>query len=122
MLEIRNVASKGRGVFAQKRFAPGELIEQAPVIVLPNAQVGFLDQTLLKDYYYHWDDASVALALGFGSLYNHAYAPNAHYVKSVKEVLIKFVALRTIEVGEEITVNYNGDPTDQAALWFAVID
>ena len=122
MLEIRDVAGKGRGVFAQKRFAPGELIEQAPVIVLPSAQAGFLDQTLLKNYYYHWDNASVALALGFGSLYNHAYAPNAHYVKSVKEALIKFVALRTIEVGEEITVNYNGDPTDQAALWFAVID
>lgn len=122
MIEIRSITGKGRGVFAQKRFAPGEIIEIAPVIVLPNTQEGFLDQTVLKDYYYYWNETAVALALGFGSLYNHAYAPNARYQRRVQEALIEFVALRSIEAGEEITVNYNGDPTDQAPLWFAVVE
>lgn len=122
MITIGQTAGKGRGVFAQKQFAANEIIERAPVIVLPTDQEQFLDQTVLKDYYYYWNAEAVALALGFGSLYNHAYTPNAHYVKKQAEHMIEFIALRTIEVDEEITVNYNGDPTDQALLWFHVLE
>jgi len=121
MISVRQVPGKGRGVFAQKQFAQDELIERAPVIVLPTQQEQFLDQTVLKDYYYHWDDATSALALGFGSLYNHSYTPNARYVRKPAEAMMEFTALRVIEVDEEITVNYNGDPADQDPLWFHVI-
>ncbi len=31
-----------------------------------------------------------------------------------------FTALRDIAPGEEITVNYNGSPEDQSAVWFEV--
>ena len=121
MISIRQVPSKGRGVFAQKPFAKDEMIEHAPVIVLPTHQEQFLDQTVLKDYYYAWDQATSAVALGFGSLYNHSYTPNARYVRKYAEAIIEFTALRPIEADEEITVNYNGDPADQAPLWFHVI-
>jgi SET domain-containing protein len=122
MIGVRNVAGKGRGVFAQKQFVKDEMVERAPVIVLPTHQEQFLDQTVLKDYYYYWNKATVALALGLGSLYNHSYTPNARYVKQHADAVIEFVALRTIEADEEITVNYNGDPTDQAPLWFHVVE
>jgi len=122
MITIRHVPGKGRGVFAQKQFVKDEMIERAPVIILPTHQEQFLDQTVLKDYYYQWDETTSALALGFGSLYNHSYTPNAHYVRKHAEAILVFIALRTIEADEEITVNYNGEPLDQAPLWFHVIE
>ena len=121
MVTVRYVPGKGRGVFAQKQFVQDEVIERTPVIVLPIHQEQFLDQTALKDYYYYWNAETVAVALGFGSLYNHAYTPNACYVRNHAETVMEFVALRTIATDEEITINYNGDPADQAPLWFHVI-
>src|SRR5690242_12958921 len=122
MISVRSAGSKGRGVFAEKQFVKDDLIERAPVIVLPISQEQFLDQTALKDYYFSWNEDTVAVALGFGSLYNHSYTPNARYLKKHADSVIEFVALYTIEVGEEITINYNGDPTDQEQLWFHVIE
>jgi hypothetical protein len=54
------------------------------------------------------------MVLGFGSLYNHSYTPNATYVKKPDERVVEFVALQDIGSSEEITVNYNnGDPDDK---------
>ena len=33
-----------------------------------------------------------------------------------------FTALRDIEPGEEITVNYNGKPKSRSAVWFEVVE
>ena len=60
-------------------------------------------------YVFEWGEGKVALALGFGSLYNHSYRPNARY-NDVGPQAKAFQALRDIAVGEEITVNYNGEP------------
>ncbi|MCU0518393.1 MAG: SET domain-containing protein [Oscillatoria sp. Prado101] len=125
MVYVSNSPGKGRGVFAKKRFSKGELIEQAPVVVVPHSELEYLDKTVLYNYYYSWgvnlEDA--ALSLGNGSLYNHSYEPNAVYVKKIEELVIDFVALRDIEEGEEITVNYNGRPDSRAPLeyWFEPI-
>jgi hypothetical protein len=59
----------------------------------------------------------VALALGYGSIYNHSYSPNASY-KCVAPDAIEFVAIAAIEPGDEITINYNGDPADKTAMSF----
>ncbi|WP_334783466.1 SET domain-containing protein [Nostoc sp.] len=114
MLIVGNTNLKGRGVFAQKRFLKGELFERVPVVVIPAEQVEFLDKTILGNYYYDWEDKAAAIALGLSSLINHSYHPNAYYVK-------KF-AYREIEVGEEITANYNGSPDEKSPIWFDVVD
>ena len=57
------------------------------------------------------------LALGFGSLYNHSYRPNARY-DDVGPQAKSFTALRDIAPGEEITVNYNGEPGRRKKVWF----
>jgi len=46
----------------------------------------------------------VALALGYRSLYNHSFRPNARY-DDVGPLTKDFTALRDIQPGEEITVN-----------------
>ena len=63
----------------------------------------------------------MAIALGFGSIYNHSYEPNATYKIKPKEKIIEFVAIKNIEKNNEITVNYNfGNPKDKTPLWFEV--
>ncbi|MEH2022538.1 SET domain-containing protein [Nostoc sp.] len=117
-----NTNLKGRGVFAQKRFFKGEIIERVPVVVIPAEQVEFLDKTTLGNYYYDWEDKAAAIALGLSSLINHSYHPNSYYVKNFAEGELDLIAYRDIEAGEEITANYNGSPDDKSPIWFDVVD
>jgi SET domain-containing protein len=45
------------------------------------------------------------LLLGYGMLYNHSYEPNCEYIQEAPRV-IKFVTLRPVEAGEELTIDY----------------
>lgn len=111
----------GTGVFAARPFAPGDLVECCPVVVCPGREEVLLEQTALRGLYFHWGDsgvADVALALGYGSLYNHAWRPNARYETDVEGAVVRFVAVRPIETGDEVTINYTGDPEGVGDLWF----
>ena len=119
-LAIGLTKAKGRGVFASADFVEGQMIESSPVIVIPASHRAALDTTALFDYYFSWgpDLTEAAICLGFGSLYNHSYSPNARYVKDYDNGKINFIAVRVITAGEEITVNYNGDPSNSKPIWF----
>lgn len=118
LLAVRDCGPKGRGVVALQSIARGEVFESAPVIVIPGEQSGSLRQTALSSYYYEWVDGHAAIALGYGSVYNHSYRPSACFKLIGPELRIEFVALRDIQPGEEITINYNGEPDDPDPLWF----
>lgn len=60
-----------------------------------------------------------AIALGYGSLYNHSYDPNSFYSMENDDWMIIW-ALRNIKKNEEITFNYNGDPTCKEPVGFRV--
>lgn len=68
-------------------------------------------------YVFGWGEGSTALALGYGSLYNHSYAPNAETLETPDELVI--TALRDIAAGDEIFINYMG--TAQDGVWFDVL-
>jgi SET domain-containing protein len=112
----------GRGVFTAEAIPAGSLIEICPVIVLSKKDCEQIHKTCLYDYYFLWgeEDEACALALGYGSLYNHSFEPNAEYSPDFETDTFEFLALNDISPGEEITVNYNGDPEEQAPLWFSV--
>ena len=69
----------GFGVFTDETFASGDPIEECPVLVIPSRQRELIDRTVFSGYYYEWGEGEGALALGFGSLYNHSYRPTARY-------------------------------------------
>jgi SET domain-containing protein len=121
LIEVRQIKGKGRGVFARQVIREGDLIERVPVLVLSVEQI--TDPSAWGDishYVFHWGEGTVALALGYGSLYNHSYQPNARYDDEPRRKV--FTALRDIEPGEEITVNYNGEPEDDAPVGFDVLE
>jgi uncharacterized protein len=106
-------------VFAAREFAVGEVVECCPVVVCPGEEEALLEQTQLRGLYFHWGDtADVALALGYGSLYNHSWTPNARYETDVESGVVRFVAVRPVAAGEEVTINYTGEPDGRGELWF----
>lgn len=117
-LYILDDAIKGRGVYARRDYAIGELIEICPVLVIPETQLPHLDQTMLYDYYFLWNEKDAAIALGYGSIYNHSTTPNARYETFYEDRLIKFYAYRAIHTHQEILVNYNHDVDDMSKVWF----
>lgn len=121
-VRVAAVDGKGRGVVAMQPIARGDVLERAHVVVVPAEQAARLDHTVLEHYVYDWPEGRVAVALGNGSLFNHSYRPNARYHRDVAAHVLIFEALVDIAPGEEITVNYNGDPADRSPLWFDVID
>ena len=110
----------GRGVFAGAPIKKGDLIEICPCIVLKEGEMEILDKTTLYDYYFLWGDnqEQCAMALGFGSLYNHFAPSSADYFMDFEEQIIEIFAVRDIDAGEEVTINYHGDPKNSEPTWF----
>ena len=116
---VREVKSKGRGVFASCAIKKGTIIERVPVVLVPIEDlVGGLTNPTLNKYFYHWDKKHIAVSLGYGSLYNHSFEPNARYIHGVKTLTYR--ALCDIDEGEEITINYNFKPDDHTPMAFLV--
>lgn len=121
-LEVQHAPGRGRGVFALVAFAEGEVIESCPVIPIPEEEVDAVGRTVLGNYFFKWGGTGDegAVALGFGSLYNHTNDPNAMYVRKYELFVIDFVALRPIAIGDEITVSYHGGFGQKTKVWFEV--
>ena len=108
-----------RGVFCAHPLTTGDIIEICPVIVLPTKEIDLLSHSRLFEYYFLWDKQldKCAIALGYGSLYNHSVSPNAEFTPDYGDDTIIFTALQEIEAGEEITVDYQAGAAVRA-LWF----
>lgn len=121
MLEVKK-SKYGRGIFATRDIQKGELLEESHIILVPKEEYKYLKKTVLSNYFFWWrkDKTECAIALGYGSLFNHSYTPNATYKFIRKNKTINFYAYTDIKAGEEIFVNYNGKPHDQTPLWFDV--
>lgn len=114
-IEIRT-DRKGRGVYARRAFAVGEVIEICPTIIYKEWE----NPTPIDDYCFVWQD-KLALLLGYGSLYNHSYTPNAIYERDFEYQAMIFRAIEPIFIEDEITINYNGVPQSQDKLWFDLL-
>lgn len=121
LIYVKKISGRGRGVFAIRPIRKGMIIERVPVVIFPVQEI-YTDtiSTKLADYVFNWGNDEVAIALGYGSLYNHSYRPNATYAAKGRQTQV-YSALCDIEPDEEITVNYNGNPTNRAKLWFDAV-
>jgi SET domain-containing protein len=107
-LYISDAGPKGRGVFAGKLFKKGEIIEQCCIVELDRKDHYRFAGNILERYLFLWDKRkkSLALALGFGSLYNHSHEPNGSYTREIKKKILTFRARRDILPHEEISIHY----------------
>lgn len=120
-LYIDLTPQKGRGVFTAEPIAVNQIIETAPVIVMEQKDRLLLDQTPLHDYIFEWggEKNQCAMALGWIPVYNHAAPANCEYFMDFETEVMFVKAVRNIEAGEELCVNYNGDFDNTKPVWFA---
>lgn len=117
---VKNIDDKGRGVFTKERIKAKTIIEDSPVIVMSTEDRIQLDKTLLHDYIFEWgsEKQGCCMALGYIPIYNHSYTSNCEYFMDFEAQTIQVKSVRTIEAGEELTINYNGDWNDRKKVWF----
>jgi SET domain-containing protein len=102
--------AKGRGAFALRDFTAGEVIEVCPVVIYQVTSAPLPEE--LKKLVFDWGvlagvPGTGALALGYGSMYNHDNPANMRYEADSANLALRFTAVRDIKVDEELTVNYN---------------
>ena len=100
----------GRGVFAQRSIESGSVIEECPVIKMKLQEITVRKHMLLNYYAFMIDEQHeyTGIALGYGSLYNHADNSNAMYYYDKDKELMIFEAVQLISQYQEITINYLG--------------
>lgn len=116
--------ARGRGVFAQCNFSAGDVVELSPVVIFETPFTAFPPE--LSTIVFNWgamckNGSSHAVALGYGSLYNHHDPANMRYQADAKNMTMQYIAVRDILAGEELTVNYNaagGNATWSDNNWF----
>ena len=118
------IPNADRGVFASNDIKKGEIIERCPIIEVSKNDTSNLKESILVTYFFYFgkNKEQVAIALGFGSIYNHSYKPNATYKIKRKEKIIDFIATDNIKKNDEITFNYsncgNLKKGKKNPLWF----
>lgn len=122
-LFVAQTAQKGRGVFTEFSLPANTVIEVAQAVTLSAADREHIDKTVLHDYIFEWgnEQQECAMALGLIPIYNHSYDSNCTYIMQydTQEFIIQTV--KEIKAGEELTINYNGEPDDETPLWFEAV-
>lgn len=102
-IEIKESSIHKYGVFALSPIKPGNIIEECPILLVSD------DDIALEHYWFSWRNTPIeqtAIALGYGSLYNHSQDPNAVAEQDYRRKIIAIVALKPILPGEEIFISY----------------
>ena len=88
------------------------------MLVLPAEDT---DATPLAGFCFVWRRDTVALPLGYGPLYNHSDQPNREQLDRIPQTKV-FRALRDIQPGEELTINYSSGSSGQLDLGFEILE
>jgi hypothetical protein len=120
------ILNADRGVYARQDIKKGEIIERCPIIEVSKNDTSNLKESVLVTYFFYFgsNKERIAIALGFGSIYNHSYKPNTTYKIKPREKIIDFVAIDDIKKDDEITFDYsncgNFKKGKKNPLWFEV--
>ncbi len=122
-LFVADTGDKGRGVFTENPIAANTVIEVAHAITLSKEDRKYIDLTLLHDYIFEWGNEreECAMALGMVPIYNHSYDSNCTYIMQYDVQQFLIMTVKEIKAGEELTINYNGEPDDGTSVWFEVV-
>jgi hypothetical protein len=116
--------AKGRGAYATRDHATGETVEECPVILFSGTYASVPDE--VRKLLFNWGvlantQKMHCLALGYGSMYNHDNPANMRYEADPTLGVLRFIAIRPIGAGEELTINYNavgGGHESAVDTWF----
>lgn len=103
---IRFSHSLNKGVFAEKHFTPGQLIENSPVLVIPDDQWSEFSRSFISGFCCQWG-ANRAMVVGYVPFYHQSEVYNARLVQDIKGLALEIFAIRDISMNEEIVLDRN---------------
>lgn len=119
---LKNSLGKGRGVYAGVNIPYGTLIHISPILLFcadkdgsPHAALpseACPSRRILNHYTYTFNSECQALALGLGSMFNHAKNNNVGFIMDKENLLIRYTTLTDIAKDIELCINYGNH------LWF----
>ncbi|SJL07375.1 uncharacterized protein ARMOST_10722 [Armillaria ostoyae] len=114
---IQYSEGKGRGIYASRFIAKRTLVEISPILLFSKEEYESHGRhTVLDHYTFKCQDGRMALALGLGSLFNHADPPNVTYEIDLATDSIRYTTVRDIVPGEELCIFYGHN------LWFQPVE
>ena len=103
------IPNAGYGVFANRDFKKGDIIERAPFLEVDTPYGNELMQYVFQS---HLTPNKSIIVFGYGSIYNHSLHPNIIYSISPKlpsDRLFTYQAFKNIKKGDELYINYGKD-------------
>jgi len=116
---VKRIRGKGWGAFCSEKIPKGKIFHVSTLLVLSARESRLMSESSFEPYWYEFGTRGRALALGLGSILNHADEPNCSYYFSKKKRTLSFYALRTIPAHVELTHDYGW--TSAAYKAFGVI-
>jgi SET domain-containing protein len=111
-LKVRVTKSMGRGMFATEAIKKGVCVHSAEIVLFKCSEIQRIKK--LGQYVYNFDSTHSALALGYGSLFNHSFNSNlcAQYREKSDRWVLTYIATRDIKKGEQLFIYYGADIKD----------
>lgn len=113
-ISVKQSYIHGIGVFAEKNFHSNDIIEIFPIVPM-SFRTNYQGDARVLDYgaikFCECDECkrhgyAIFMRFGYGSLYNHQDNNNASLYVDYNKFYGKCTAIKNIEAGEEITINY----------------
>ena len=116
---VRNTKTMGRGVVVLSPINCDELIGVFPTVLIDATQRPMLENTVISQFWFV-GERDAALVMGFPELINHSDTANVshRFLPSPTGEIAEFRALRTIEEGEQLFLNYGFDHPADADTYF----
>lgn len=122
-VQVKMTPKMGKGCFAVSDIEKNTTIESSPVILMHRDTFSNLNEFnggihKLSEYPFGWGrDGLVAIALGYGGIYNHKVDPNVTWRPDYEKESMIYTTTRDILSGEELFIRYV--PLAKLdALWF----
>lgn len=107
-LFVSKVKNIGYGIFTSEYIPTETTIEVAISKHVYGNQI-CEDLKLINNYTYHYDNVKNSLALGFGSIYNHASAGINNVSYSIFKNNIIYKTVKPVEKNQQLTIDYSDE-------------
>lgn len=117
---VKMTPTMGRGVFAARTIAQGEVLGAFHTIRLPPHEVAAMAGSTLSHFWFEDDaDGAAFVVLGFIELVNHSLTPNADrsWAPSPEGEIVTLFAARDIAPGEQLFIDYKFDAKPGNPVW-----
>ena len=103
------ILNAGYGVFANKDFKKGDIVERAPFL---ERETPYGNELMNYVFQSHLDRTKSLVVFGYGSIYNHSLTPNIMYSINSQlpsDRLFTYQTTKAIKKDEELFINYGED-------------